>query len=154
MLTGWSGQKFYVELASQSFNIVRWCQPAGPAVPWEGGRSGTSWLPRVADGLRWFECGVRGGGQIYTGAPIVLLGLLDQDVSAEEAQEFPLLYKDGPEGKRFNIAIFWCVHWSRCVRGPVCTVVDPKLHSSRQLVLPPPPAGRPPPSLLVLVLVL
>lgn len=47
------------------------------------------------------------GEQVYTGPPILILGLLDQDVSAEDAQEFPLLYKDGPEGKRFNVRIFW-----------------------------------------------
>jgi len=81
ILTGWSGQKFYVEPASQTFNLV------------------------------------------YTGPPILILGLLDQDVSADDAQRFPLLYSDGPNGKRFNFKVFWGWVLQAVFEAAVCLVV-------------------------------
>ena len=63
--TGWSGQKYYIELATQTFNLI------------------------------------------YTGWPIVILALFDQDVSAEMSIKFPVLYRDGPAGRRLNNSLFW-----------------------------------------------
>jgi phospholipid-translocating ATPase len=44
---------------------------------------------------------------IYTGFPIILLALFDQDVSASMSMRFPVLYKDGPAGRRLNNLLFW-----------------------------------------------
>lgn len=62
--TGWSGQKYYIELATQTFNLV------------------------------------------YTGFPVLLLGLFDKDIDDESCMRFPSLYKDGPAGKRLNHWVF------------------------------------------------
>eukprot|EP01138_Halocafeteria_seosinensis_P005193 gb/GECG01005310.1/.p1 GENE.gb/GECG01005310.1/~~gb/GECG01005310.1/.p1 ORF type:complete len:1477 (+),score=206.05 gb/GECG01005310.1/:1-4431(+) len=64
MFTGWSGQKFYIELATQTFNLI------------------------------------------YTGLPILLVAVMDQDIDAENAQLFPRLYHTSQSGNLLNIYIF------------------------------------------------
>lgn len=65
IFTGWSGQKFTVELATQAYNIM------------------------------------------YTGLPILLVGVLDQDVSDATALKFPYLYTaDGLLRTRLNLKLF------------------------------------------------
>ena len=44
--------------------------------------------------------------QIFSGLPILLLGVFDQDVSAETAMKFPYLYMDGLLELRLNAKIF------------------------------------------------
>lgn len=63
--TGWSGQKFYIELMAQSFNVL------------------------------------------YTGLPILYLAVLDRDISAENCLRFPMVYAEGPAGRRLNTRVFW-----------------------------------------------
>lgn len=64
IFTMWSGQKFYIELATQTFNLV------------------------------------------YTGLPILLVAILDQDVDAECAQLFPHLYRTSQSGRLLNMFVF------------------------------------------------
>ncbi|CAE7403369.1 ALA3, partial [Symbiodinium sp. KB8] len=64
IFAGWSGQKFFIELATQTYNLF------------------------------------------YTGIPILLIAVLDQDVDADSAQRFPRLFKVGQRGERLSVAIF------------------------------------------------
>lgn len=70
MFTGWSGQKLYVELGIQSYNVV------------------------------------------YTGLPVLLMAVLDRDVSAKSAIRFPFLYHDGLVSAQLNTKVFWT--WIAC----------------------------------------
>ena len=58
-----SGQKFYIEYANQTFNLI------------------------------------------YTGLPIIMLSVMDQDVSSANAVRFPHLYADGLHSLRLNNAL-------------------------------------------------
>lgn len=64
LFTGWSGQKFFIELATQTYNLF------------------------------------------YTGIPILLIAVLDQDVDADSAQRFPHLYRTSQRGERLGVAVF------------------------------------------------
>jgi hypothetical protein len=44
--------------------------------------------------------------QVFTGLPILLVGVLDQDVSDLTALSCPYLYADGLLGKRLNVKVF------------------------------------------------
>jgi Phospholipid-translocating P-type ATPase C-terminal len=44
--------------------------------------------------------------QIFSGLPILLLGVFDQDVSAKTALNFPFLYMDGLLDRRLNLRVF------------------------------------------------
>lgn len=49
---------------------------------------------------------------MYTGLPILLVGVLDQDVSDTTALKFPYLYTaDGLLRTRLNLKLFMCVAW-------------------------------------------
>jgi magnesium-transporting ATPase (P-type) len=65
LFAGWSGQKFYIEMANTTVDVV------------------------------------------YTGLPILLLAVLDQDVSAKSAVRFPFLYTDGIRRSYLTSRIFW-----------------------------------------------
>lgn len=43
----------------------------------------------------------------FTGIPIIMLGVFDQDVSDKMALAFPRLYRTGPAGHHFNTQVFW-----------------------------------------------
>ena len=72
--TGWSGQKFFIEMATQSFNLI------------------------------------------YTGAPILVVAVLDQDIDSENAQRFPRLYSTSQSGfltpKTFSLWIVSAIYES------------------------------------------
>jgi magnesium-transporting ATPase (P-type) len=63
IIAAWSGQKFYVEAASQTFNLI------------------------------------------FTGLPILVAAVYDQDVSALSALTFPYLYSDGLFRRRLNLSV-------------------------------------------------
>lgn len=65
MYTGWSGQRLFVGLSVQLFNLA------------------------------------------YTGLPVIYTGILDQDLPAKVAQAYPLVYRPGQKGERFNTLLFW-----------------------------------------------
>ena len=44
----------------------------------------------------------------YTGLPILVFGIFDQDVSAKGTLANPKMYKEGPRGSYFNHRVFWC----------------------------------------------
>jgi hypothetical protein len=44
--------------------------------------------------------------QLFTGLPVLLLGVFDQDIDAKTALAFPYLYIDGLIGKRLNLSVF------------------------------------------------
>lgn len=48
---------------------------------------------------------------LFTGLPIIIIAVLNQDVSAEMSMQFPELYMAGPRNRSFNIRlfIFWIV---------------------------------------------
>jgi magnesium-transporting ATPase (P-type) len=46
---------------------------------------------------------------VYTGLPIVLFGVMDQDLPSAVAESLPRLYKEGPAGRFFNRNMF--VQW-------------------------------------------
>ena len=68
--------------------------------------------------------------QVFSGLPILLLGVFDQDLSAKTAMLFPYLYTDGILQKRLNLKVFmyvWAVEGcmlrlslcvALCVDGP------------------------------------
>jgi phospholipid-transporting ATPase len=88
---GFSGQKFILEAASQVYNIVRVLGLHAPG---------------TTSGMGFDESFV---AQIFTGLPVLLLGVFDQDVSAKTALSFPFLYQDGLHGKHLNRRVFSCV---------------------------------------------
>lgn len=49
---------------------------------------------------------LNGYNVFWTSAPIVALGVLEQETSAEMAEMFPALYQSGPRGEMFSLAIF------------------------------------------------
>ena len=64
LYTGWSGQKCYVELSTQSFNLI------------------------------------------YTGLPILITGIWDQDLPADVTLTYPAIYEAGHRGTRLNPMLF------------------------------------------------
>ncbi|EGG14801.1 P-type ATPase [Cavenderia fasciculata] len=44
---------------------------------------------------------------IFTGLPIIVYAILDQDVSAQSSMQYPQLYKSGQKDSEFNLKVLW-----------------------------------------------
>lgn len=44
---------------------------------------------------------------VFTGLPVIAMGIFDQDVSAKTALENPQLYKAGQEDRYFKVRLLW-----------------------------------------------
>lgn len=66
-------------------------------------------------GQKFFlEWGLQGYNLLFTALPIVLVATFEQDVPADLAHAFPLLYRIGQENRHFNTKVVWS--WiSSCV---------------------------------------
>ena len=48
---------------------------------------------------------------VFTFAPVIAVGVFDQDVSAETALRYPHIYADGPNNTHFTLRV--CLWWYR-----------------------------------------
>lgn len=55
----------------------------------------------------FLEWGLQGYNLLFTALPIILVGIFEQDVPYELAENFPRLYFVGQQNKRFNTRVLW-----------------------------------------------